>query len=138
MMTVGNFGFRSADEFGYSHSIVGTAQLSEDLKYVIHSDLVDTEGAFGDDDQDGNDYSVVNYLFYTINDCWGLGGRAEWWKSNTSSYNFGESTSYYEITGGINYKPHANIIVRPEIRYDFSDVDDYDRDIFGIDVICTY
>jgi hypothetical protein len=138
LTTVGNFGFRSADEFGYSHSIVAVADLSENLKYVLLSDLVDTQGAFGDEDQEGNDYSACNYLLYTINDCWGIGGRAEWWKSNTSSYNFGESTSYYEITGGINYKPHANVIIRPEYRYDFSNVDDYDRGIFGVDVICTY
>ena len=32
----------------------------------------------------------------------------------------GERTSFYEFTGGINYKPHANVVVRPEIRYDWS------------------
>jgi hypothetical protein len=139
--TAGNFGFRSADEFGYSHSIVSVVDLSEKMKYVFQSDLVDTEGFLGDEDQEGHDVGVNQYLFYTMNDCWGLGGRMEWWKSNTSSYNFGESTSYYEITGGINYKAHANVIVRPEIRYDWTPTDtdeDYDRAIFGVDVICTY
>ncbi len=141
MCTVGNLGFRSGDEFGYSHSIVSIADLSSRLKYVFQSDFVDTEGSFGDPNAPGQDVGVNQYLFYTLNDCWALGGRAEWWKSNTSSYNPGESTSYYEITGGINYKPHANIIFRPEIRYDWSPTDtnpDYNRAIFGIDVICTY
>jgi hypothetical protein len=141
LTTVGNLGFRSGDEFGYSHSIVSIAQLSEKMKYVFQSDLVDTDGSFGDPDAPGHDVGVNQYLFYTLNDCSALGGRIEWWKSNTSSYNPGESTSYYEITGGINHKVHANVIVRPEIRYDWSPTDtdpDYDRAIFGIDVICTY
>ena len=45
----------------------------------------------------------------------------EWWKSNTVT---GESTSFYELTGGINYKPHANVVIRPEIRYNWTPGDE--------------
>jgi hypothetical protein len=142
LTTVGNFGFRSGDEFGYMHSIVGIADMTENLKYIFQSDYLNTEGSFGDPDTEGEDVGVNQYLLYTLNDCWSLGGRIEWWRSNTSVYNPGEYTSYYELTGGINYKPHANIIIRPEMRYDWSPTDfddpDYNRGIFGIDFICTY
>jgi hypothetical protein len=56
--------------------------------------------------------SVLNYLFYTVNDCVKIGGRTEWFKN--------DGISYYAITGGVNYKPHANITLRPEIRYDWT------------------
>jgi len=139
LCTVGDLGFRSGDEFGYSHSMVGIATLSEKTQYVIQSDLVAADGLFGDDDTDNFDVGVNQYLFYTINDCYKLGGRFEWWKTDQ----LGESTSFFEITGGINYRPHANVVIRPEIRYDFvadEDVvdEDYDRDIFGVDAIFTF
>jgi opacity protein-like surface antigen len=78
-------------------------------------------------------------LFYTINDCWKAGVRAEWWKS--------DGASYQEVTAGINYKPHANVIIRPEYRYNFGNAPltsangntiPNDVSVFGIDAIITY
>ena len=83
--------------------------------------------------------SVNQYLFYTINDCWKAGVRAEWWKSDGASYN--------EVTAGINYKPHANLIIRPEYRYNFGNTPLESANgtikrnavsVFGIDAIITY
>jgi hypothetical protein len=143
LTTVGNLGWRSGDEFGYSHSVVAAAKLSECWEYVLESDYVDTEGTINDDDFENEDKSVVNYLFYTLNDCWKLGGRAEWWKSNNVT---GESASFYEISGGINYRPHANLVIRPEIRYDWTPsdeavdgvIEDYNQEWFGIDAVLTF
>ena len=53
----------------------------------------------------------------------------------------GESTSYNELTGGLNYQANANLVIRPEIRYDWSPTDfpgDYNRAIFGIDAVLTF
>jgi hypothetical protein len=53
----------------------------------------------------------------------------------------GDSTSYYELTGGVNYHANANLVIRPEIRYDWSPTDfpgDYNRAIFGIDAVLTF
>ena len=71
---------------------------------MLQSDLVRTNRG----DANGNelrDIGVNQYLFYNINDCWALGGRMEWWKSNGVVYGDGNSASYQEITGGVNYKP---------------------------------
>jgi hypothetical protein len=142
---VGNYGFRSADEFGYSHTIVGLVDLTEKLQYVIQHDLVTEDGYLGDDTRDNFDAGITNYLFYTVNDCWKYGGRFEWWQSDTLDDD--NSIAFFEVTLGVNYRPHANLVVRPEVRWDFTGDDDavevaqgrdYDRTIFGIDAIFTF
>lgn len=147
--TMGDFGARSRG-FGaptngaggdYSHSLVFDVAVSDNVNYVFQSDLV------GIDDRNGtvaaNDQVGINqYLFYTINDCWAAGTRLEWWKS--------DGFSYQELTMGLNYRPHANVILRPELRYDwtasdaaaanmgFADAGAYNNWSFGMDVILTY
>ncbi|MEX2309387.1 MAG: outer membrane beta-barrel protein [Pirellulales bacterium] len=142
--TVGNFGWRSGDEFGFSHHFVGVFDLTENTQYVLQHDFIDTEGTLADDDFHNQDYGVTNYLFYSLNDCVRLGGRMEWWKSNNIT---GDATSFYNISGGINYKVHANVVIRPEIRYDWTPAedtvsaaigDDYNQEWFGIDAVFTY
>jgi hypothetical protein len=138
--TVGNLGWKTNGEFGYTHHIVGTFALSECWEYVIQHDYLNLEGTFADADVDGEDKGVTNYLFYTLNDCWKLGGRAEWWRTDSLT---GESASLYEVTGGVNYHPHANLVIRPEIRYDWTPSneainDDYNQTWFGVDAVLTF
>lgn len=138
--TVGNLGWKSGGEFGHSHHLVGVATLSPCWTWVVQSDLLFTNGTLNDDDFENEDKGVTNYLYYTLNDCWSVGGRAEWWKTNLLT---GESASLYEITGGINYQAHANLVVRPEVRYDWTPSeeaidDDYNQWVFSIDAVMTY
>jgi hypothetical protein len=138
MCTAGNFGLRSAGEPGYEQAVVVNTTLSENWNYVFETDYVHTNGFLDDPNFHATDIGVVNYLFYTLNDCWKAGGRVEWWKSDTVT---GESTSFYELTGGVNYQAHANVVIRPEVRYDWSPTDfqgDYNRAIFGIDAVVTF
>ena len=143
MTTVGNLGWRSGGEFGYTQHIVGTVALSENLDYVIQSDFLSSEGTFTDSDFENVEGGVTNYLFYTLNDCWRIGGRIEWWNTNSIT---GESTSFYDLTAGVNYKPHANWMIRPEVRYDWTPAEDaveaalgdeYNQVFFGIDAVFT-
>lgn len=141
ILTAGNFGNRSNGGNGYSHSIVLEVALTEKLDYVFQTDFV------GIDEQNGavtaNDQVGLNqYLIYRVNDCWGLGSRLEWWKS--------DGLSYHEVTFGLNYRPHANIVIRPEVRYDWTPSDAaagaagfataaaYEETTFGVDAIFTY
>lgn len=132
---VGNLGWVGD---GYGHSIVATAQVTEKVLYVLSSDILKSNdyNLLGTG-PDFNSSSVVNYLFYELDDCWSLGGRLEWWKP--------DGVSIYEMTGGINYKPHANWWIRPEIRYNWSPAGglaaigvDNDAWVFGIDTYITY
>ncbi len=138
--TMGNFGARSGGENGYSHSMVLDLQMTDKLNYVIQSDLVgydDTTGAGGNDQVGINQYS-----FYTVSDCLSLGSRSEWWKT--------DGVSYYGQTYGFNYKPQANLTIRPELRYVYtptdavrntylaSNGDEIDDLRFGIDAVLTF
>jgi hypothetical protein len=143
--TAGNFGWRSGDEDGWSQHVVTIFDLSSCWQYVLQHDYVVTNGTLADSAYENEDKGITNYLFYTINDCWKLGGRAEWWKSNNVV--LGDDISFYEIAGGINYKPHANVVVRPELRYDWTPAADvvnadqgvrYNNTWFGIDAIFTF
>lgn len=133
--TAGNLGWRSNNTDGYTHSVVVDVTLNDCMEYVAQSDYVHTN----DSDYD---IGLNQYLFYTLNDCWAVGGRFEWWKSDVNSAD--NSVSYYEITTGVNYKPHANVVVRPEVRWDWTDDEvaignpTYDETVFGIDAIFTF
>ncbi|MEX0641657.1 MAG: outer membrane beta-barrel protein [Pirellulales bacterium] len=141
--TAGNFGKRSAGENGYSQSVVAVADLTGKTQYVLQTDWVSTDGFSGDPTFHAEDYGINQYLFYTLSDCWKLGSRMEWWKSNTVT---GESTSFYELTGGVNYHPHANFVVRPEVRYNWSPTElfstangaAFNNTVFAIDAIYTF
>jgi len=82
LLTAGDLGWRGD---GYSHSNVLDFTLSKKWEYVLQSDLL-TASANANQTSTPNalSYGVNNYLFYTINDCWKWGTRAEWWKSNTT------------------------------------------------------
>jgi hypothetical protein len=143
LATIGDFGFRTDDEFGYEHTIIYDVKLCDKYEYVFSHDLVLSDGSFFR--QDEEDYDITNYFFYTINDCWKAGIRGEWWKSNQVT---GQDASFYELTGGVNYKANANLVVRPEVRYDWTPGEQavenvqgnsfYNRVEVGIDAIYTF
>lgn len=120
--TAGNFGARGSQ--AYSHSLLFDVTLTERLNYVFQSDLLSV-GSTGEDD-----IGINQYLFYTINDCLALGGRVEWWQD--------DGVDNYEFTVGVNSKPHANMVLRPELRWDRQPATGFDQTTFGIDAILMY
>lgn len=78
-------------------------------------------------------YSINQYLFYEIHKQLSSGLRVEWFRDQDNSragvpvvFNPGgpvfNGGNYLEITAGLNWRPHPNIIVRPELRWDWSDL----------------
>ncbi len=133
----GNFGAKSNGGDGYGHSLVLDVTVTDNLNYVAQTDYVET----GDEDPNGFDSIGLNqYLFYTITDCLALGGRMEWYKLN--------GTSYQGLTYGLNYKCHANMVLRPEVRHNWTNeggttadvfgTEDFNQTVFGMDCIWTY
>ncbi len=98
----------------YLQSIVADFSLTERLNYVLQSDWGSATNGIS-----AQWYGVNNYLFYTINDCWKLGGRFEWFRDDDGFRGLAAG-EYWELTGGVNWKPTANLIVRPELRYDWA------------------
>jgi len=136
--TAGNFGWRG-DE-AYSHSIVLDMAMTDDLNWVVQSDLLRVKST-------GEDNVGINqYFLYSVSDCLGFGARVEWWKGDVlTGYAphggvapaFG-SYSNYAATFGANIRPHANIVVRPEVRIDWSPAANYDESYFGVDAVLTF
>lgn len=136
--TAGDFGARGDD--AYSHSVVIDMTVTDSLNWVVQSDVLRVAGT-------GEDNVGLNqYLLYTVNDCVGLGARLEWWKGDvlTGYAPHGAvlpadgSLSYYAATFGMNVRSSANVIWRPEFRYDWSPAADYDETYFGVDAILTF
>jgi hypothetical protein len=139
ILTAGDMG---ANGVGYSHSTVLDVALTDSLNYVLQSDLVTFDpGAAAQ----RSDIGINQYFLYSVNDCLGFGARVEWWKSNGGFTQGGaiptaNSNNYYATTIGVNYKPHANVIIRPEWRYDSvaESVNDYGNGMFAVDMIITF
>ena len=139
--TFGRFGEARYNgvEKGYMQSIVSQYDITDSLQWIAQSDYLDTEDGAGADAR--NTYGFNNYLIKEINDCWGIGSRFEWWSTRTGT---GPRSNIYALTVGANYKPHANVVVRPEIRWDWDDdgliglEDGTDQTTFGIDSILTF
>lgn len=115
-LTAGDFGDGNGDI--YMHSIVLTTSLTDRLAWIIQSDL----GSQSIPGQTRNNLwgGVNQYLQYEFNDCLAAGMRFEWFYDRDGTRVVqGNAGSYYNLTAGINYRPHANLMFRPEIRYDW-------------------
>jgi len=132
--TIGRFnenqGTAEGAETGYMHSLVFDVALSDNLNYIFQNDVLETDRADG---QVGRSTVGINqYLLYSINDCVAIGSRFEWWHVDSNSTLLGGNAAatgaddfdVYALTFGLNYKPHSNVIVRPEVRWDWVDSSD--------------
>jgi len=113
ILTAGNLGWIGK---GYTHSIVVDYVINDKWEYVIQSDLDSTrDSPIGSVPMAMSHYSAIGvnqYLFYTVNDILKSGLRVEWWKAN--------GTSLQELAYGLNIRPTANLVLRPEVRYNWS------------------
>ena len=123
--TAGNFGQRND---GYSHSLLFDVTLTDDLNYILQSDLVDTNSPAG---TPGEEVGINQYLLYTVDDKVKVGTRVEWWKR--------DGNSQYAATFGVNVKPMDNFVIRPEYRYDWAAPGGLGTEsTFGVDAILSF
>ena len=134
---------RITTEQGYMHSIVADVALTDNLQYIFQSDYLDSEDLNGTTVRDT--FGINQYLIYSINDCWATGIRAEWYEQEGVFSPVDQKDDIFAFTWGVNYKPHANLIVRPEVRFDRDgarvaglDADRSNQTTFGIDTIFLF
>ncbi|SMP51404.1 Putative beta-barrel porin-2, OmpL-like. bbp2 [Neorhodopirellula lusitana] len=144
--TFGRFNERQGSaegaESGYMHSLIFDVAVSDNLQYVFQSDVLDSEYADGTTAR--STFGINQYLMYTLNDCTAVGARFEWYDANEGIYN--SDNDIYALTTGINYKPHSNVMLRPELRWDWVDGDstgilendDDNQFSFGMDSIFLF
>jgi len=120
--TYGDFGWLGGGaNDSYSHSVVLDLNVTDRINYVFQSDMVDA-GTY-------DTFGINQYLFYTWNDCLKFGARMEWWKADGLSTN--------AVTAGLNYKPMANFVIRPEVKHEWQG-GPFNQTIAGVDMILTY
>ncbi len=113
-------------------------------RYVLEHDRGTINHAVND--QTAIWYSVVNYLTYQLDEAWSMGMRGEWFRDQSGfRYGNGEA-SYYDVTAGLNWKPKAWLLVRPEVRYDWSQAQSapydagkqFNQVIIGLDTVLQF
>jgi len=128
MTCVGDFGRRGKE--AYYHSIILDMNLTDHWQWVVHNDILNIEEDFTGAPLNDDAQAIVNYLFYKVNDCWKFGVRGEWWQTN--------GTSHHGVSYGVNYRPHANLVIRPEVKHYWSPGLDDREDLFAVDGIFTW
>lgn len=102
---------------------------TDDLEYVFHHHY-----AYQEDGKLGGGtarwYGVDQYLYYRLHQKVKAGLRFEWMRDEAGTRVGGSpdrgnpnlapfAGSFYSLTGGVNYYPHSNVTIRPEVRYDW-------------------
>ena len=115
------------------YSLVLTRRITDRVQYVFQHDLgVEQDGEFsGGTFNAAKWYGINQYLLYDVNDCWSLGFRFEWFRDQDNSRVIDLAIAsplvtggnYYALTLGGNWTPWQNVLVRPEIRWDWSDTE---------------
>ncbi len=113
------------------YSLVFDWHVTDRVEYVLQHDLGWQEAVFAGGQQDAEWYGINQYLYYTLNDCWRFGARLEWFRDDDgfrvtgsrtgNPFGGGLAGNYYAATLGANWIPSLNVIVRPEVRWDWFD-----------------
>ncbi|TWT92105.1 porin [Stieleria varia] len=129
-------------ERGYMQSLVLDVAVTDNLQYVFQTDYLDSTDANGATVR--NTFDINQYAIYTINDCLAAGARFEWYNESGVYTPINDESDIYALTLGTNIKPHANVLIRPEVRFDW-DSDEVagleegsDQTTFGIDTILLF
>ncbi len=121
------------NESGSMHSIVTNVDLTSRLKYIFQADFLHSDDGNGDVVR--NTSGINQYFLARVNQALSFGARFEWWEASADSqayqgfaanranlqpdYDVRERNfDFYAFTLGLNYSPHANVILRPELRWD--------------------
>lgn len=120
---MGRFGerrFNDIAERGYMHSLVADYSVTDKLQYIIQNDILDSKDGTGA--RARSSFGINQYLIYTLSDRVAVGSRFEWWNIDPPGFDGLDEgrADIYALTTGINYRPHANLIIRPEVRYDWA------------------
>ena len=120
---------------GAIHSIVAAYDIRCDLQYAMEATIIDYDDSFN---LFGPSAGISNYFIKTLNDCNAIGLRYEWLGQEFE----GETADFHEVTIGWNHRRSANLIIRPEVRWDWINVDDGDFEddhaSFAVDAIMTF
>ena len=113
------------------YSFIVGANLTTRLQYVFHHWYGFQEDFFAATGQSAEWYGIDQYLYYEVSPCVRLGGRFEWFRdddgarlglSRPGNPNKGPYIGdMYSLSLGVNWSPYSNLMLRPEVRWDWFD-----------------
>lgn len=115
----------------YSHTIVLEMELSDRLDYALQTDYISQVSII---EQLRPATGITQYMNYQLTDSVDLGIRFEW-------FDFLDSNrEYSDLTLGLAASVTPNLLIRPEVRWDYVDGFSWLNDsmTFGIDAILSY
>ncbi|GAB5403598.1 MAG: porin [Aureliella sp.] len=141
---IGRFGEGAASEAGFMTSSILTTQLTDNVTHVFWVDLLDTDGTGRAVERET--FDITNYLLVGLTDNVTWGQRLEYYNVDKGVYGVNAGRSdVYAYTTGLNVGLGTNLLLRPEIRWDW----DKDRvaglennraaqTTFGSDLVFTF
>ncbi|MBC8873756.1 MAG: porin [Planctomycetes bacterium] len=119
------------DQERFVYSLVWQQQMTERLRYVLVHNLGRETGGGADAEW----YGLNNYFLYKINPCLAANLRLEWFRDDDGARVAGAGNipgmpawtgggfvgDFFNLTAGVTWRPHPNVIVRPEARWDWYD-----------------
>lgn len=138
------------------YSLSADIHLTERLKYIVNHDYSFQAGSPSFDTPSMKSYGLTQYLLYNLTDNVAAGTRLDVYRDagwSATGFRTGNATSpstYTNLTLGINIKQGKHIRWRPEVRWDWQDLDN-PADVpafnagksttqftFGTDVVVVY
>ena len=114
------------------YDIVFRRELTDKLLYVAQPNFGTAEAADPRTGGYAKWYGLDQYLIYKLNSKLSVGSRVEWFRDEDGGRvegignlnlgwdgKLGFQGTFTETTFGLNWRPAANLVVRPEARWDF-------------------
>jgi hypothetical protein len=117
----------------FVYSLIYQHDFTERFTYAVEHVLgYEDDGAYWAN-QDAEWYGIAQYFYYTITPKWKGGIRFEWFRDDdgarvagvghlTDGHGWsggpGFAGDFFELSMGLNWRPTANILMRPEVRWD--------------------
>lgn len=127
----------------YLQTLVYSKAITDRITYVGQSDFGWQKDAILANGKNAYWYGLNQYAFYKMNDCWSFGANFEWFRdeegfrvggflpntyavpgSQVRGLSTGRSQyrgNFYQITLGPKWTPTKNILIRPNLRFDWFD-----------------
>jgi len=129
--------------------VILTQQITDQLSIALNGDY----GWYEHGSANGTAamwYGLAAYAGYKINDMFTINARGEWYDDQDGFTLAGTPNTFYEATLGLAIKPlpgddiGRNLLIRPEVRYDYSNQaffdggTDHGQFTFALDAIFTF
>jgi hypothetical protein len=113
------------------YTLIGKLRFNPFLDYAIQFDYGQSTGGLSQLVRHAEWTSLAQYFTYQFCQNWSVGTRIEWFRDKhgervqplgIGNMSYGRFPGdFFEITLGLNWQPSRNIMIRPEVRWDWFD-----------------